>query len=471
MKLSGSLLKFILPVLLLFYSHGKVCAQEKPNILFIIVDDLRPELGTYGHQFIQSPNIDRLADEGVRFDRAYCNVPVCGASRASLLSGIRPYWPKRFLNYKTKLEEECAEVITLPQLFKNNGYTTISNGKVFHHKNDMAQSWSEKPWKKGFSRNPNDDNSAWLNPASKQKINPETGNGPYFETAEVPDSAYVDGQTTLKSIRDLERLAAEKKPFFLAVGFSKPHLPFNAPQKYFDLYPEVELANNRFPIQDLPEQCTNSKEIFVYGGLEHYNQEEFHREARRAYYACVSYIDAQVGLLLQKLQELDLDNNTIVVLLGDHGWHLGEHNFWGKHNALHNSLHSPLIIKVPAITGPVNEIVEFVDVYPTLAELAGLPLPAHLHGESMKALMQGNATDWKNLAYTEWQGARTIITPQYAYSQWFEPKNKGVHMLFDHRKDPLENMNVVEEPEYGKVVKQHQQLIQELYQKLSSTCP
>ncbi len=174
MKSSVSLSNYILLLLFLASGNGIVYAQSKPNVLFIIVDDLRPELGTYGHQFIQSPNIDRLADEGVRFDRAYCNVPVCGASRASLLSGIRPYWPQRFLNYKTVLEEECPEVVTLPRLFKENGYTTLSNGKVFHHKNDKVQSWSEPPWKQGFSRNPGDENSAWLNPASKQKINPET---------------------------------------------------------------------------------------------------------------------------------------------------------------------------------------------------------------------------------------------------------------------------------------------------------
>jgi iduronate 2-sulfatase len=438
--------------------------KEKPNVLFIMVDDLRPVLGTYDYPSVHSPNIDRLASQGVQFNNAFCNVPVSGASRASLLTGLRPQWPVRFNNFESWADKDSPAAVSLPEYFKKNGYTTVSNGKVFHHQFDKATSWSELSWRPDTFSVIHSFDLDYADSSSIQFINKETGAGPYFECSTAPDSLYFDSKVAAKSIIDMQRLARAGKPFFLAVGFHKPHLPFNAPKKYYDLYDSIEIARNRYPPLNLPKQVTNSKEIFRYGRLENYNSEEFHHEARRAYYACVSYVDSQIGRLLQSLKDLGLEKNTIVVILGDHGWHLGEHNFWGKHNVLYNALHSPLIIKAPGIKPEkLDDIVEFVDIYPTLCNLASLKLPAHLQGISMVSLMKNRKASWKNQSFSEWQGARTIKTSRYSYSYWFEEKNKGAQMLFDHEIDPDENENVVGKTEYKEVVDRLKQTLDSLY--------
>mgnify|MGYP006295258607 CR=1 FL=1 len=461
-------IKLLLPIIFLLFVFScrtkKEEPLEKPNVLFLIVDDLRTALGTYNYPDVISPNIDQLASEGVRFDRSYCNVPVCGASRASFLTGFRPHFPDRFNNYYTHVEEDAPEALTLPRHFRNNGYIAISNGKVFHHQYDKAEDWSESPWKPDTTSLIDFSNVSWMDSASLDKMNPETGAGPYFEGADAPDSLYFDAKLAKKTISDLKRLAKQDKPFFLSVGFHKPHLPFNAPKKYYDLYDTIQIAENRFRPEGLPDEVRNSREIFVYGYLDHYNSLEFHYEARHAYYACVSFIDTQVGRIMNELESQGLDKNTIVVLIGDHGWHLGEHNFWGKHNVLHNALNTPMIIKAPGVeTGVSDKIVEFVDLYPTLCDLAGIELPGHLHGSSMKGILTGNDDDWENMAFCEWKGARTVITDQYSYSKWPYVKNRNVQLLFDHSVDPNENINVVNEEKYSEVVKSHSRMIDSLY--------
>lgn len=476
-------MKNVIPITVLFAvvscGHPK---EEKPNILFIIVDDLRPVLGCYGFPDVKSPNIDRLASEGIRFNRSYCNIPVCGASRASLFTGLRPNFPERFTNYLSRVDKDTPWANTLPEYLKNNEYITISNGKVFHEWEDSQNAWSEKPYRpeKQFvsaeliKQYHNEGHiKQFHDPASLQFTNPRTGRGPYFESSDVPDSFHIDGSMCLKAINDLERLSKTGKPFFLTVGFTKPHLPFNAPKKYFDMYSAVETANNRFLPENLPSQVRNSGEIFSYGKLEHFNTDEFHQEARIAYYACVSFIDAQVGMLIQALKEMNLDRNTIVVLIGDHGFHLGEHNFWGKHNTLLNALHTPMIIYVPGMKNRViNEIVEFIDIYPTLCELTGLELPGHLQGGSLVPLMKGKGKNWKNFLLAEWVGAKTLLTDGYSYTCWFDRSvgigdgNKGAEMLFDHKLDPQENKNVVSEPEYHDVVDFHRSSIDSIYQNV-----
>jgi arylsulfatase A-like enzyme len=460
-----SRLKKLLPAALIIASGA--CTnqpEQKPNVLFLFVDDLRPSLGSYGFPDVKSPNIDQLAEEGIQFNRAYCNVPVCGASRASLMTGLRPHWPDRFRNYLSRADEECPNTITLPEHFVNNGYIAISNGKVFHHQDDTEEAWSEPPWKPDTTTVINFSNVNYLDSASIAYINPKSGAGPYFEAAEAPDSLYFDGKVTRKAISDLRRLSKQDKPFFLAVGFHKPHLPFNAPKKYYDLYDSVEIADNRFLPEGLPAQSRNSREIFVYGRLDHYNSLDFHYEARHAYLACVSFVDEKIGQIMNTLKELNLDENTVVVLIGDHGWHLGEHNYWGKHNTLHNALHTPLIIKAPGYKhGEIEQVVEFVDIYPTLCDLTGIPKPDHLKGESMTSIMQGDAEYWKNIAFTEWQGARNVVTDRYSYSYWFEERHKGAKMLFDLETDPRENKNVAFDPEYSEVVKELQTKLDTLY--------
>jgi arylsulfatase A-like enzyme len=461
-------MKSFIVIIFLFVSFGAFCNgdNKKPNILFITIDDLRPVLGTYNHPEVKSPGIDKLATHGIQFDRSYCNVPVCGASRASLLSGMRPKWPNRFINWKSWADEDAPDAISLPEYFKNNGYTTISNGKIFHHQYDKNTSWSEESWRPDTSTVIHYADLDYTDSLSIQFINPKTGAGPYFECSTGFDSLYFDNKVLNKSINDLKRLAKADKPFFLGVGFHKPHLPFNAPKRFYDLYDSVQIADNRYFPENMPPLVKNSGEIFIYGRLEHYNSTEFHYEARKAYYACVSYVDDLVDKLLNTLNELGLEENTIVVLIGDHGFHLGEHNFWGKHNVLHNALQTPMIIKVPGVTPrKVNQIVEFVDIYPTLVELAGLPKLQHLQGESMVSLMKGNNHDWKDRAVCEWEGARTVITQNFSYTNWIANNNSS-EMLFDYTKDPAENKNVVNKPEYFNVVDYHKKLLESVYSTL-----
>lgn len=442
-------------------STGK---QEKPNVLFIFIDDLRPVLGTYNYPEVKSPNIDMFASEGIQFNNAYCNVPVSGATRASLLTGLRPKWPERFNNYESWAEKDAPGIISLPGQFKKNGYTTVSNGKVFHHQFDNADAWTEPSWRPDTFTVIHSFDLDYTDSSSIAFIDPKSGRGPYFEISEAPESLYFDSKVAAKSIKDLKRLSKEDKPFFLAVGFHKPHLPFNATKSYYDLYDSVEIAENRFRPEGLPAQVKNSGEILTYGRVSHYNTLEFHHEARRAYYACVSYVDALVGKLLKTLEELDLDKNTIVVILGDHGWHLGEHNFWGKHNILYNALHVPLLIRAPGFKpAQVNEVVEFLDLYPTLCSLASVEKPSHLQGRDMTPVMSGKAGNWRNAAFSEWQGARTVTTEHYSYSFWFEDKNKGAQCLFDHQSDPDENKNVAGDAEYEPVIKNHKNMIDSLY--------
>jgi iduronate 2-sulfatase len=443
-------------------------AIKQPNILFLAVDDLRTELGCYGRRQVISPNIDRLASEGILFSRAYCQVPVCGASRASLMTGIRPdYAQGRFTSSGSRADRDAPWAVSLAKHFKLHGYETLSNGKIFHYMQDSADSWTQPPFRVyDYDTDGQGDwaahffNRIWLDPESSNHISAK-GRGPWYESAEVPDDAYEDGKTTAKTIKDLRRLAAKQRPFFLACGFSRPHLPFNAPAKYFDLYEEnnLELAINRYPITNKPAECANSGEIRAYSRIEGWpGCERFHRKARHAYYACVSYVDSLIGSILNEIKALDLDRNTIIVLWGDHGWHLGEHNFWGKHNTLNNALQVPLIVRLPGQQKGLktDALVELVDLYPTLCELAGLPHPAQtLDGQSFRPLLSNPGQPWKQAAYSEWITGRAVKTDRYLYTEW----KSGSRMLFDHVADPDENNNLAEDPAYHSVVESHHALV------------
>jgi iduronate 2-sulfatase len=415
----------------------------RPNILFIAIDDLRPELGCYGNSWIKSPNIDKLAAEGTLFSRAYCQVPVCGASRASLLTGLRPT-AKRFRNFDTHIEKDAPGAMTLPEEFKNNGYHCISNGKIFHHPEDTAErSWTETPWR------PEIKNIAHFAPESKNMIHPKTKRGPVFESADVPDNAYYDGQVAEKTIEDLKRMKELGKPFFLSCGFIRPHLPFNAPKKYWDLYDreEIALADNQYRPKNAPKSLKGSGEFRKYHNRNiKLNSDQWHRDMRHGYYACVSYVDALLGSVLQTLDELELRENTIVVLWGDHGWHLGEHNFWGKHNVMHLSSRTPMIIAGPGVNKGQHskQLVEFVDIYPSLCDIAGIAtVNQELQGTSFRPLLTTADLPWKSAAFSRYQTGDAIITERYNYAEF---KN-GERMLYDLQKDPQENINIAEYPE------------------------
>ena len=437
---------------------------KKPNILFIAVDDLRPELGCYGKSWIKSPNIDALANEGVLFQHSYCNIPVCGATRASILSGIYPT-RTRFTTYFAKVDEDVPGVVTLPQQFKENGYETISFGKVFHHLSDGLQSWSETPWRPDY---PTDiyTQEEWRDYRTHENLwtyndkNKGGLAGPAWEKADVPDDTYYDGKTANKAVEELRSLANSDKPFFLAIGFLKPHLPFNAPAKYWDLYShdEIELAPNPFFPENAPDEARyNFDELRAYTNMPKGDtlvNDEQARRLKHGYFACVSYTDAMIGKVLQTLKETGLDKNTIVVLWGDHGWSLGEHTHWCKHTCFHNSLQTPLIIKAPEIKPAKTEaLASYIDVYPTLCELAGIPKPAHLQGESIVNILK-NPSLKGGEEYCRYPHGESVVTERYVYTEYYNPKTEEYisRMLYDHQNDPLENVNVSEKPEYKDVV-------------------
>ena len=436
-------------------------AATPPNILFIAVDDLRPELNTYGASHIHSPAIDQLASESLVFERAYCNIPVCGASRASLMSGVRP-GRYRFLSYLTRLSEEYPGIASLPMHFKNHGYTTISNGKIYHHADDDSLAWDEI-WR---PKSPH----SWRDYVLPENIAMDTAarsRGFPYERADVPDSSYLDGKTALKAIEDLQELNEQQNPFFLAVGFLKPHLPFNAPSKYWDLYDstQISLPENYVRPASTPKQAFhNSGELRAYGGVpkEGLVSEDMANKLIHGYYACVSYTDAQIGKILNELEALGLADNTIVVLWGDHGWNLGDHMMWCKHCNFESSLHVPLIVKVPGKTHGQRSrnITEFIDIYPSLCELAGLPLPDHLDGTSFVADIDG-AVRPDDFAISKWYDGVTIIQDNYFYTEFLgedhEPENR---MLFDHTTDELELNNIAESDELQEVTRElHQKMV------------
>ncbi len=454
-------------------NRGRLEASKKPNILFIAVDDLRPELGCYGRGQIKSPNIDRLAENGAVFERAYCQVPVCGASRASLLTGVRPT-RHRFIDYYTKVDDDLPGALTLPGHFKNGGWHTVSNGKIFHHGNDCLTSWSETPW------HPKPKRGSWRNYQLEDNLAIDeegTTRGSAYECADVPDNAYFDGMICDKSLNDMRRLAKTGQPFFLAAGFMKPHLPFNAPKKYWDMYrfEDIDPASNPFRPQGAPDAAMHKfGELRRYYGIPEDGplSEELSRKLIHGYYASVSCSDAQIGRLLDELDSLGIRDNTIVVLWGDHGWQLGEHGLWCKHCNFENALHSPLIVSAPGYGHAVrtNALVEFVDIYPTLCDLAGLETPSHLEGKSLLPLLDNPDRAWKNAAFSRYYNGDSVKTDRYRYTEWVREKTEPgdpmeleqyARMLYDHKVDPAENVNIAERPENAELATGLSRLLKE----------
>lgn len=447
-------------------------AQLRLNVLFIAVDDLRPELGIYGRP-VHSPHIDRLGRSGTVFEKAYCQQALCMPSRASLLTGRRPDTTKVYA-FQRDFRDALPDVVTLPQYFKAHGFHTQAFGKIFH-KDDPA-SWSEA-----------------LRPSTKARYHTQQGKdvlryikedfrriqftwhlgegitktkrmgGLPWEAPAVEDDALRDGDNTNRAIATLKRL--KDKPFFLAVGYHKPHLPFIAPKKYFDLYDHdrIPIAPNPTPPDDVP-QCA----LYNWNDMRHYYgvpkvgpvSDAMARNLIHAYFACVSYIDAQVGRLLDALDALGLKDNTVIILWGDHGWQLGEHGMWDKHSNFETSTHVPMILHVPGQTpARTQALVEFVDIYPTLAELCGLPAPMGVEGDSFAPLLQNPAHPWKSAAFSQYPRVipgygrgmgHSIRTQHYRFTEWtVEGTDFKAYELYDHTLDPGENVNVVNDPKYA----------------------
>lgn len=373
-----------------------------------------------------------------------------------MMTGILPT-NDRFLRSGARADQDFPEALTLPEVFKENGYTTISLGKIFNSQSDSEEeSWSEKAWYPELDRYNTKD------PAMAGMVHPESKRGPFFARPDVPDNAYVDGMIGDRAVETLDRLKDGSNPFFLAVGFVRPHLPFYAPKKYWDLYDaeELELATNRYTPHNAPAILQGSGEIHAYhtAGIE-YNSDEWHRTALHGYLACVSHVDAQIGRLLERLDELQLTDNTIIVLVGDHGWHLGEHNFWGKHNTLQNAIRVPLTIvdpRLPSQRPRTDALVGIIDIYPTLCDLAGLPAPAdQLQGESVKPLLNGSApADWRKSIYTRFLSGDCVVTNSFSYTRFVREGNKVGEMLFDLQNDAEENWNVVDDPNYNAIARE-----------------
>jgi len=429
--------------------------------VFIAVDDLRPELNFYGAKHIQSPNLDKLASKSLVFDKAYCNIPVCGASRASVLTGMRPT-RHRFINYTARADVEVPNVISLPKLLKENGYTTISIGKIYHKNDDDSLAWDKRWFPKGNIRN----YQLEKNIKENVKANLAIGGVTAFENAMVNDTAYFDGKITQKGIADLQMLKDKNQPFFLALGYMKPHLPFNAPKKYWDLYDEskIELPQSYFQPTSTPKKAFHKYgELRSYGNIpkKGHLSEDLAKKLIHGYYACVSYVDAQIGLVLDELERTGLAKNTIVVLWGDHGWNLGEHKLWCKHVTFETALRTPLVIKIPGKTKgeKSNSIIEYVDLYPTLCELTGLEIPNTVEGKSIVPIINGKASN-KDWAVCKFKDAVTLIKGDLFYTEWTDDAGVAYdRMLFDHKSDPLELDNLAEKIE-------HQELVVELSKEL-----
>ncbi len=391
-------------------------AADKPNVLFIAIDDLRPVLGCYGNEEVRTPHLDQLAATGLRLDRAYTQYAICGPSRACIMTGLRPDTLK-IEEIDTYFRDTVPDVVTLPQQFKANGYESVYVGKVFHGiQTDDALSWSRPIQVPGRGQEYKLPESLAIMKQRKEEAEAKYGAnaqlqgmsaGPAWEGADAGDSEYPDGRTADAAIATLREL--KRGPFFLGVGFLKPHLPFVAPEKYFDLCdPEkLTLTESPDPPKDAPTIARHSSfelrtrtKVPTTGPID----EPTSRELLRAYYACTSFVDAQVGRVLAELDALGLRENTIIVVWGDHGWHLGEYGIWGKATNYEVATRVPLIVAAPKMAAAgkgSNALVEFVDVYPTLCELAGLPLPRHLEGKSFVPLLTDPDQPWKPAAYSQ----------------------------------------------------------------------
>ncbi len=449
--------------------------SARPNVLFIAVDDLRPQMGCYGDRLAKTPHIDRLAAQGVVFDRAYCQQAVCSPSRTSLLTGRRPDTTKVY-DLDTPFRKNLPEVVTLPQHFKAYGYHSQGMGKIYHGGLDDAASWSVPHWmpkRPGFgpegqkllTRLRQEARAAGKD-LTKRSNQPR---GLPWEAPEVEDSALPDGAIADHAVETLRQV--KDRPFFLAVGFIKPHLPFVAPKKYWDLYSreQFRLADNPHPPKGAPTySLSNWGELRAYLGMPKQGPvtEDQARSLIHGYYASMSYMDAQVGKVLAELDRLGLRENTIVVLWGDHGWELGEHGEWCKHENYETSTRAPLIVSAPGrkANGKTSRaLVEFVDLYPTLTELCGLPLPEGLEGTSFQPLLEQADRPWKKAAFSQYPRnvARmgrgmgyTLRTDRYRLVEWTLPgKDFQEYELYDHQTDPGENVNLAQQPEHAELVK------------------
>jgi len=447
-------------------------AQEQPNVLFIVADDLNCSLGAYGDDIAITPNLDKLAQRGLTFNRAYCQQAVCNPSRASFLTGLRPDTIKVW-DLRTHFREAKPEAVTLPQHFKEQGYHTQCIGKLYHNTGNMGdeESWSLPAV---LSEGSHAEDSHWWRTVERTK-------GPVLEHKEVDDDFYWDGQITTQAVAAMEEL--KDQPFFLAVGYWRPHLPFVAPKKYWDLYDpaDIPLPNPPLPPKNGPEIALHDlREFRSYQGVPKNGRpkEEQLRELRQGYYASISYLDANVGRLLDQLDALDLTRKTIVVFFSDHGFHIGERKLWAKTTNYELDARVPLIFSIPGKDAPqgvqTESLAELVDLYPTLADLAGVPAPKETDGLSLAPVFKDTGAQLREAALSQFPRPNyykgqpeamgySIRTEKFRYTEWRKTETNELitQELYDHEQDPLETVNEAGNPEYQPSLKQLEQLLQE----------
>lgn len=440
-----------------------LASQTKPNVLLIIVDDLKTELNCYGASRAITPNIDRLAAEGVVFLNAYCQKSVCVPSRQSFLTGMRPdtFGP----DFETRFRTKLPDVVTLPQQFSKHGYRTRGIGKVFHHRDD--QSWDEPQW----MPDPPFCYPIYGTEANLSVQRDRIARGEYFpkgedwhskggmwnpagiwEAPDVKDNALTDGMIADEAIDSLGELKDD--PFFMAVGFFRPHLPFVAPKKYYDLYPldEVSLPDDPTVPEGTPAFAAETggewRRYHDVVATPQMPDARIQREYIRGYLACVSYIDAQIGRLLGELKSLELEDNTIVMMMSDHGYHLFDKNSFGKSTNFENGTRVPLIVKWPAfgLKGvETHALVELLDVYPTLCDVAGIPVPEHTQGENFAPALHNKHFPGKEAAYSQYQRGGyqgySVRTAQYRLTRW-RKGSEELFELYDYDSDPNETLNL-----------------------------
>lgn len=453
------------------------------NVLLLCVDDLRPVMGSFGG-LAKTPQMDGFAEQATAFTRHYVQWPVCGPSRASMLGGVRPDSTGIYEIGNSWTISQAPEVRpTLPLIFKTNGYTTLSFGKVYHSKGiGRGFGWCEDPWHPESGWTCYVDFTYIEGKGSKNKWRPA------YEIYDGPDSLHNDYRTADKVITALRE--NKDRPFLVAGGFYKPHLPFVAPKKYWDLYSKDEIG--KIDPVSLPKGAAdymyNWSEISTYGdqdgqlfsGDKGVTDEEW-LNLIHAYYASVSFIDAQIGRILDELEELGLSDTTAVVIWGDHGFHLGDHGRWAKHTQFEQAMRSPLLIRLPGhqnLFGPTNALAESVDIYPTLCDFAGIEIPDFVEGESLLPVIEGLSSG-KEAAFSQIRPvggpkafrpmAYSVRTANFRYVEWRDPEsvNRAIwRELYDHRKDPQESVSVSDNPEYADAMKRHAELVSENYRSL-----
>ena len=448
-------------------SFGAALAMGAPrrplNVLFVVSDDLTSTaLGCYGHPLVQSPNIDTLARNGTRFDRAYCQFALCAPSRAIFLTGLRPD-SNRVLSNGPDFRDFVPNHVTMPQLFKNNGYQAIREGKMFHM--GVPGTVGTDRWQDAASwtHNGSPQGKEHQSKGELRNLTPSIAAGVAMQYVRTPDaSEQADFDAANRAIAHLEKYRNE--PFFLGLGFVRPHVPFVAPSQYFDKYPLSKIKPFRNPANDLDDiPALVPKTLGATANHMGLNNDQ-QMEALRGYYASISFMDDQLGRVLRVLDQLKLRDNTVVVFQSDHGWHLGEHTFWQKRSLMEESTKVPLIISAPGRRGHgqvSRSLVELVDVYPTLAELAGLKPPESLHGKSLATLLDDAQREHKATAHTQLNAGKTlgraVRTKNFRYIRWRTP-DQTAEELYDHRRDPHEFTNVATAGEYQQELERHRRL-------------